>query len=164
MIRTGIGYDVHQLAESKTLIIGGVEIPAPFGSVGHSDGDGLIHALVDALLGAAALGDIGQVFPSEDDRWQGASSNHFLADSVKRVREAGFEICNVDTTIILQEPKLAGFISQMKYNIAYSMQIDESLVSIKATTTDHLGVIGAGKGWAAQAVATLCKADGSCCS
>jgi len=118
MIRTGIGYDVHQLAEGKTLVIGGVEIPAPFGSVGHSDGDGLIHALVDALLGAAALGDIGQFFPSKDDTWQGASSNHFLADSVKRVREAGFEICNVDTTIILQEPKLAGFIPQMKYNIA----------------------------------------------
>ena len=128
MIRTGIGYDVHQLVKGKTLIKGGVEIPAPFGSLGHSDGDGLIHALVDALLGAATLGDIGQFFPSENDIWEGGSSSHFLTDSVKRVRGAGFEICNVDTTIILQKPKLERFIPQMKYNLAYSMQIKETKV------------------------------------
>ena len=164
MIRTGIGYDVHQLSKGETLVIGGVEIPAPFGSLGHSDGDGLIHALVDALLGAATLGDIGQFFPSENDIWEGVSSSHFLTDSVKRVRGAGFEICNVDTTIILQKPKLERFISQMKYNLAVSMKVNESLVSVKATTTDYLGVIGAGKGWAVQAVATLCKNAGHCCS
>ena len=164
MIRTGIGYDVHQLAKGETLVIGGVEIPAPFGSRGHSDGDGLIHALVDALLGAASLGDIGQYFPSENDIWKGVSSSHFLTDSVKRVREEGFEICNVDTTVILQKPKLEIFIPQMKYNLAVSMKVNESLVSVKATTTDYLGVIGAGKGWAVQAVATLCNNDGHCCS
>ena len=157
MIRTGIGYDVHQLVEGDTLSIGGVEISAPFGSLGHSDGDGLIHALVDALLGAATLGDIGQFFPSENDMWEGVSSNHFLTDSVKRVRGAGFEICNVDTTIILQKPKLAKFISKMKYNLAKNMGIDESLISVKSTTTDHLGFIGSSKGWAVQAIATLSK-------
>jgi len=155
MIRTGIGYDVHQLAKGESLMIGGVDIPAPFGSVGHSDGDGLIHAVVDALLGAAALGDIGQFFPSEDDTWKGAPSSHFLSDAANRVREAGFEINNVDATIILQKPKLADFIPQMKYNLAYSMQIEETQVSVKATTTDHLGFIGDGSGWAVQAVATL---------
>ena len=164
MIRTGIGYDVHQLSDGETLVIGGVEIPATFGSVGHSDGDGLIHALVDALLGAATLGDIGQYFPSGDDTWKGVSSNYFLVDSVKRVRQAGFEICNVDTTIILQEPKLEKVIPKIKYNLADFMKVDISLVSVKATTTDHIGVIGAGKGWAVHAVATLCKADDQSCS
>ena len=163
MIRTGIGYDVHQLVEGETLIIGGVEISAPFGSLGHSDGDGLIHALVDALLGAATLGDIGQFFPSENEIWEGVSSNHFLTDSVKRVRGAGFEICNVDTTIILQKPKLERFIPQMKYNLAYSMQIKETKVSIKATTADHLGFVGDSSGWAVQTIATLCiKNELSC--
>lgn len=157
MIRTGIGYDVHQLEKGETLVIGGVKIPAPFGSVGHSDGDGLIHAIVDALLGAASLGDIGQFFPSDDDTWKGAPSSHFLSDAVNRVREAGFEINNVDATIILQKPKLAEFIPQMKYNLAYSMQLDESQVSVKATTTDHLGFVGDGSGWAVQAIATLSK-------
>ncbi|MBT3502154.1 MAG: 2-C-methyl-D-erythritol 2,4-cyclodiphosphate synthase [Candidatus Marinimicrobia bacterium] len=155
MTRTGIGYDVHQLADGEKLIIGGVEIPSPIGSVGHSDGDALIHAVVDALLGAAALGDIGQFFPSEDETWKGASSSHFLADTVKRIGDAGFSINNVDATIILQTPKLAEYISQMKYNLAYSMQVDESQVSVKATTTDRLGFVGDGSGWAVQAVATL---------
>ena len=155
MTRTGIGYDVHQLADGEKLIIGGVEIPSPIGSVGHSDGDALIHAVVDALLGAAALGDIGQFFPSEDETWKGASSSHFLADTVKRIGDAGFSINNVDATIILQTPKLAEYISQMKYNLAYSMQVDESQVSVKATTTDRLGFVGDGSGWAGQAVATL---------
>ena len=157
MARTGIGYDVHQLVEGKALIIGGVEIPSKFGSEGHSDGDGLIHAVVDALLGAAALGDIGQFFPSEDETWKGVSSNHFLVDTVNRVREAGFRINNVDATVILQTPTLADHISQMKYNLAYSMQIDESQVSVKATTADYLGFVGDGSGWAVLAIATLCN-------
>ncbi|MDC1038122.1 2-C-methyl-D-erythritol 2,4-cyclodiphosphate synthase [Candidatus Marinimicrobia bacterium] len=164
MIRTGIGYDVHQLADGETFIIGGVQIASTFGSVGHSDGDALFHAVVDALLGAAGLGDIGQFFPSEDDTWKGAPSSHFLADAVKRVREAGFEINNVDATIILQKPKLSELISQMKNNLAYSMQVDESQVSVKATTTDSLGFVGDGSGWAVQAIATICKNNNDCCS
>ena len=163
MIRTGIGYDVHPLAEGETLIIGGVEVPSSFGSVGHSDSDALIHAVVDALLGAAALGDIGQFFPSNDESWKGTPSTHFLADAVKRIRDAGFEINNVDATIILQKPKLADHMQQMRYNLAYSMQIDESQVSVKATTTDHLGFVGDGSGWAVQAIATLCKKNDACC-
>ena len=159
MIRTGIGYDVHPLAEGETLIIGGVEVPSSFGSVGHSDGDALIHAVVDALLGAAALGDIGQFFPSNDESWKGTPSTHFLADAVKRIRDAGFEINNVDATIILQKPKLADHMQQMRYNLAYSMQIDESQVSVKATTSAHLGFVGDGSGWVVQAIATLCKKE-----
>ena len=157
MARTGIGYDVHQLVEGKALIIGGVAIPSKFGSEGHSDGDGLIHAVVDALLGAAALGDIGQFFPSEDETWKGVSSNHFLVDTVNRVREAGFRINNIDATVILQTPTLADHIPKMKYNLAYSMQIDESQVSVKATTVDYLGFVGDGSGWAVLAVVTICN-------
>ena len=163
MIRTGIGYDVHQLAKGELLNIGGVDIPSSFGSVGHSDGDALIHAVVDALLGASALGDIGQFFPSNDDTWKGAPSSYFLADAVKRIGEAGFEINNIDATIILQKPKLEEFIPKMKYNLSHSMQIDESKVSIKATTSDHLGFVGDSSGWAVQAIATLCiKNEPSC--
>ena len=160
MVRTGIGYDVHQLMEGETLIIGGVEIPSKLGSKGHSDGDGLIHAVVDALLGAAALGDIGQFFPSDDEAWKGVSSNHFLVNVVNRVRETGFQIKNVDATVILQTPTLTDHIPQMKHNLAYSMQIDESQVSVKATTADYLGFVGKGLGWAVLAVATLCDNNG----
>ncbi|MBT7519813.1 MAG: 2-C-methyl-D-erythritol 2,4-cyclodiphosphate synthase [Candidatus Marinimicrobia bacterium] len=163
MIRTGIGYDVHQLAKGELLTIGGVDIPSSFGSVGHSDGDALIHAVVDALLGASALGDIGQFFPSNDANWEGAPSSYFLADAVKRIREAGFEINNIDATIILQKPKLEEYIPKMKYNLSHSMQIDESKVSIKAPTSDHLGFVGNSSGWAVQAIATLCiKNEPSC--
>jgi len=156
MMRAGLGFDVHQLAKGELLIIGGVDIPSSFGSVGHSDGDALIHAVVDALLGASALGDIGQYFPSNDDTWKGFPSSYFLADAVKRIRNLGIEINNIDSTIIIQKPKLEEYIPQMKYNLAYSMQIDESKVSIKATTTDYLGFVGDSSGWVAQAIATLC--------
>jgi 2-C-methyl-D-erythritol 2,4-cyclodiphosphate synthase len=156
MNRVGTGYDVHQLAKGELLTIGGVDIPSSFGSVGHSDGDALIHAVVDALLGASALGDIGQFFPSNDANWEGAPSSYFLADAVKRIREAGFEINDIDATVIFQKPKIEKYIPQMKYNLAYSMQIDESKVSIKATTTDYLGFVGDSSGWAVQAIATLC--------
>ena len=163
MIRTGIGYDVHQLAKGELLTIGGVDIPSSFRSVGHSDGDALIHAVVDALLGASALGDIGQFFPSNDDTWKGLPSSYFLADAVKRIRQSGFEINNIDATIILQKPKLEEYIPKMKYNLSHSMQIDESKVSIKATTSDHLGFVGDSSGWAVQAIATLCiKNEPSC--
>ena len=155
MIKTGIGYDVHQLAEGEKLILGGVEIPSEVGAVGHSDGDALLHAIVDALLGAAALGDIGHFFPSEDDQWKGADSLHFLNVAGEKVRNAGFEINHIDSIIILQKPKLAGFIPEMKYKIAYTLQMDEGQVSVKATTTDHLGYIGEGKGIAAQVIVTI---------
>lgn len=160
MIRSGIGYDVHQLAKGEKLIIGGIDIPTLYGSVGHSDGDGLIHAIVDALLGATGIGDIGQFFPSDDQKWENAPSSHFLVHAVKRVREAGFEINNIDSTIILQQPKISDFIPQMRYNLAFSMDIDESQVSVKATTTDHLGFVGDYSGWAVQAIATLYLKDG----
>ncbi len=157
MIKTGIGYDVHPLAEGHRLIIGGVEIPVERGSVGHSDGDALIHAIVDALLGAAGLGDIGQFFPSDDDRWKGVASKLFLAEAIEKVRGAGFELNHLDSIVILQKPRLADYIPEMRYLIAYTLQVDESCVSIKATTTDRLGFIGKGNGWAAQAVVTLEK-------
>ena len=120
MIKTGIGYDVHQLAEGEKLILGGVEIPSEVGAVGHSDGDALLHAIVDALLGAAALGDIGQFFPSEDDQWKGADSLHFLIVAGENVRNAGFEINHIDSIIILQKPKLVGFIPAMNNKNTYS--------------------------------------------
>lgn len=157
MIKTGLGYDVHQLAEGKKLILGGVEIPSEMGAVGHSDGDALVHAIVDALLGAANLGEIGKLFPSEDDQWKDADSLHFLNVAGEKVRSTGFEICHIDSIIILQKPKLSGFIPEMKYKIAYTLQLDESQVSIKATTTDHLGYIGEGKGIATQAIATIAE-------
>ncbi len=156
-VKTGIGYDAHQLAKGYSLVIGGVTIDSEKGSVGHSDGDALVHAIVDAILGAAGLGDIGQFFPSDDDQWKGMSSLHFLGDAVKRVMDKGWEISHVDSIVILQSPRLAEFIPQMCYKIAYTLQTDESCVSVKATTTDHLGYIGKGDGWAAQAIVTLSK-------
>ena len=155
MIKTGIGYDVHQLSKGEKLILGGVVIPSEVGAVGHSDGDALIHSIVDALLGAASLGDIGQLFPSEEDQWKDADSLHFLNIAGEKVRGAEFEIKHIDSIIVLQKPKLSGFIPEIKYKIAYTLQIDESSVSVKATTTDHLGYIGEGKGIAAQAIATI---------
>ncbi|NQV38880.1 MAG: 2-C-methyl-D-erythritol 2,4-cyclodiphosphate synthase [Candidatus Marinimicrobia bacterium] len=157
IVKTGLGVDAHQLAENYDLIIGGVKIESDTGSVGHSDGDALLHAIVDALLGAAGLGDIGQFFPSDDDRWKGMSSLHFLRDSADRVRKEGWEIGHIDSVVILQTPKLKDYIPQMRYQIAYTLQTDETNVSIKATTTDHLGFIGEGRGWAAQAIVTLTK-------
>ncbi|NOZ73870.1 MAG: 2-C-methyl-D-erythritol 2,4-cyclodiphosphate synthase [FCB group bacterium] len=153
--RTGLGYDVHALAAGHALIIGGVEIPYEKGSVGHSDGDALIHAVVDALLGAAALGDIGQFFPSDDPTWKGRSSVDFLTDAVARVRQAGLIVQHVDATIILQEPKLSEYIPAMRKKLAAVIGVDLSCVSVKATTTDRLGFTGAGEGWAVMAIATL---------
>ena len=155
MIKTGIGYDVHQMAKGEKFILGGVEIPSEVGAVGYSDGDALVHAMVDALLGAASLGDIGKFFPSKDDQWKDVDSLHFLNVVGEKVRGAGFQINHIDAIIIFQKPKLAGFIPEMKYKIAYTLQLEKGQVSIKATTTDHLGYIGEGKGIAAQAIATI---------
>ena len=155
MIRTGIGYDVHQLAEGHKLVLAGVDIPFGKGSVGHSDGDVLTHAIVDALLGAAALGDIGVFFPSNDDKWKGMNSLEFLKSAIEKVKKEGFSINNVDGTIILQEPKLHKYIPEIRKNLAATLGVLVERVSVKATTTDFLGAIGAGDGWAAQAVVTL---------
>jgi 2-C-methyl-D-erythritol 4-phosphate cytidylyltransferase/2-C-methyl-D-erythritol 2,4-cyclodiphosphate synthase len=143
------------LEEGEKLILGAVEIPSDKGTVGHSDGDVLIHAIVDAILGAASLGDIGTFFPSEDKKWKNADSRKFLSHAIKKAGSAGYEIVHVDSTVILEKPKLADIIPQMRYQIAYTLQVDESAVSIKATTTDKLGVIGKGEGVAAMAIATL---------
>ena len=157
MVKTGIGYDVHPLAKGEELIIGGVKIDSPEGSVGHSDGDVLLHAIVDALLGATNLGDIGQHFPSSDESWKGKESIHFLEHAISLVWEQGFEIDHIDSTVILEKPKIADIIPEMIYKISYTLQIEESAVSIKATTTDKMGFIGRGEGVGAVAVATISK-------
>jgi len=157
MIKVGIGYDVHQLRTNEDLYIGGVKIPSDYGSVGHSDGDALSHAIIDALLGAAGLGDIGKFFPSDDDTWRGAQSSIFLVDVMARIKKEGYKINNIDATIILQSPKLYNYIGQINNSLSDIMAIDQSSINIKATTTDKLGVIGQGLGWASMAVALLIK-------
>ncbi len=157
MIKVGIGYDVHQLRTNENLYIGGVKIPSDFGSVGHSDGDALSHAIIDALLGAAGLGDIGKLFPSDDDTWRGAKSSVFLIDVMTRIKKEGYKINNIDATIILQSPKLENYIGQINNSLSEIMAIDQSSINIKATTTDKLGVVGEGLGWASMAVALLIK-------
>jgi len=159
MVRTGIGYDVHRLSAGETLIIGGVTIPSDKGSVGHSDGDVLTHAVVDALLGAAALGDIGTHFPSSNDRWKGASSLTFLSHVVELVNEAGFVIANVDGTVILESPRLSEHLHSMRQTLSSEMGLDIQNFSVKATTTDGLGFIGSGEGVGAVAIATLRRPD-----
>ena len=136
MIKVGIGYDVHQLRTNEDLYIGGVKIPSDYGSVGHSDGDALSHAIIDALLGAAGLGDIGKFFPSDDDTWRGAQSSIFLIDVMARIKKEGYKINNIDATIILQSPKLENYIGQINNSLSDIMAIDQSSINIKATTTD----------------------------
>ena len=157
MMKVGIGYDVHQLRANEDLYIGGVKIPSNFGSVGHSDGDALSHAIIDALLGAAGLGDIGKLFPSDDNTWRGAKSSIFLIDVMTRIKKEGYKINNIDATIILQAPKLENYIGQINKSLSEIMTIDQSSINIKATTTDKLGVVGEGLGWASMAVALLIK-------
>ena len=159
MIKTGIGYDVHQLKEGVPLIIGGVMIESSLGSVGHSDGDGLIHAICDSLLGASGLGDIGTFFPSDNKKWKNAQSHLFLTEVNKMVLQAGYYISNIDCTIVLQKPKLSSYIVDIKKNIANILNVDQNNISIKATTTDHLGYIGKSKGWSVIALSTIYSAD-----
>lgn len=153
--RIGHGYDVHRLTEGRKLILGGVDIPYEKGLLGHSDADVLAHAISDALLGAAALGDIGHLFPDNDDRFLGADSMILLAEVCRVVREAGYEIANIDSTVLAQAPKLAPHIAAMRGNIAKACGIDVSQVSVKATTEEKLGFTGSGEGMAAHAVALL---------
>lgn len=154
-MRIGTGYDVHRLVVGRKLILGGVEIPYEKGLLGHSDADVLVHAVMDALLGAAALGDIGGRFPDSDPRYEGADSLALLREVCRILREAGFEPGNVDATIVAQAPKLAPHIPAMRRNIAAAMGLDTSCVSVKATTEERLGFTGEGLGIAAQAAALI---------
>ena len=154
-MRIGHGYDVHKLVEGRKCIIGGVDIPSNLGLLGHSDADVLLHAISDALLGAAALGDIGKHFPPSDDAFKDADSRVLLRRVVKLLDENGFKVGNVDSTIIAQKPKMAPFIEQMRKNIATDLCVDISFVSVKATTEEGLGFTGEGKGIAAHAVCII---------
>lgn len=155
MFRIGHGYDVHRLVEGRRLILGGVDIPYERGLLGHSDADVLVHAIMDAILGAAALGDIGKLFPDTDERYAGADSLKLLAEVMRVLHAAGFELVNVDATVIAQRPKLAAYIDAMRANIAAAAGIQASQVSVKATTEEKLGFTGDGSGIAAHAVALI---------
>ena len=156
-MRIGMGYDVHRLVEDRALIIGGVTIPYEKGLLGHSDADVLLHAIMDALLGAAALGDIGKHFPDTDERFNGADSMELTLHVKNLLQEEGWQVNNVDVTIIAQRPKLAGYIAKMRANVAKVLDVAESVVNIKATTTEKLGFTGRGEGIAAEAVASIVK-------
>ena len=154
-MRIGHGYDVHRLVEGRSLILGGVRIPFEKGLDGHSDADVLTHAVMDALLGAAALGDIGKLFPDTDDRYLGADSIALLREVDRRLTEAGYRLGNLDVTVIAQRPKLAPYINQMRQNLAAALHTELQNVSVKATTEEHLGFTGSGEGIAAHAVCLI---------
>lgn len=154
-MRVGMGYDVHKLTKDRDLILGGVKIPWEMGLLGHSDADVLIHAVMDALLGAAALGDIGKHFPDTDPAYKGISSVKLLSHVMELLKENGFSVGNVDAVIIAQKPKMAPHIPQMKKNLAEAMGISENRVNIKATTEEGLGFTGREEGIASQAVCLL---------
>lgn len=157
-MRIGIGYDVHRLKSDRKLILGGVEIPHSMGLDGHSDADVLVHAIMDAMLGAAALGDIGKHFPDTDPQYCGISSIRLLHHCCNLLNSHGYTIANVDSTIIAQAPKLSPFINRMRETIAQTMHLDLDQISIKATTEEKLGFTGAGLGISAQAVVLIEKA------
>ena len=159
--RIGNGIDAHQLQTNIALIIGGVSIPFSKGSKGHSDGDVLFHAVIDAVLGALALGDIGKHFPSDNPKWKGVNSRLFLEHTYKLMAEKGYSVENIDATIIIQDPRLSSYIEKMRENIASILSISIDSVSVKATTTDHLGFTGSGEGIAAMAIALLTETDES---
>ena len=155
MTRFGMGYDVHRLVEGRKLILGGVTVPYEKGLLGHSDADVLLHAIMDALLGAAALGDIGRHFPDTDPAYAGADSQRLLAHVGKLLKEQGYEIGNIDATIVAQRPKLMAFIPQMASNIAETLGIAIDQVNVKATTEEKLGFTGSGEGISSYAVAGI---------
>ena len=154
-MRIGHGYDVHRLVDGRSLILGGVRVPFEKGLDGHSDADVLTHAVMDALLGAAAMGDIGKLFPDTDDRYLGADSIALLREVGRRLTEAGYRLGNLDVTVIAQRPKLAPYINQMRQNLAAALHTELQNVSVKATTEEHLGFTGSGEGIAAHAVCLL---------
>jgi len=154
-MRIGHGYDVHRLVECRDLILGGVKIPYTLGLLGHSDADVLCHAVSDALLGAAGLGDIGKHFPDTDPQYKGADSLKLLAVVGEKIGQAGYRVSNIDVTMIAQAPKLRPYIDQMERNIAGTLKVDVSRVNVKATTEEHLGFTGSGEGMACHAVCLL---------
>lgn len=156
-LRIGHGYDVHRLVAGRALILGGVNIPWSKGLQGHSDADVLAHAVMDAILGAAAMGDIGMLFPDNDPTYQGADSLGLLREVMRRVREAGYEIVNIDATVLAQAPKLSPHKQQMRQNLAEAAGVDVSQISVKATTEEGLGFTGSGEGIAVHAFALLTK-------
>ena len=156
-MRVGFGYDVHRLVEERKLILGGVEVPYEKGLLGHSDADVLVHALMDALLGAAGMGDIGRHFPDTDNQYKGIDSMLLLERVTQLLHEAGYKVNNIDVTVVAQRPKLAGFIPQMVTNIARVVGAEESMVNVKATTTEKLGFEGEGLGISAYAVCTIAE-------
>ena len=158
MIRFGMGYDVHKLVEGRKLILGGVEVPHTLGLLGHSDADVLLHAIADALLGAAALGDIGRHFPDTDEAYKGISSMVLLKHVKDLLQKKGYTANNIDATIVAQKPKLAGFIEAMNQNIAKVLELDLDCVNVKATTTEGLGFAGTQEGIASYAVVGIKKA------
>jgi len=154
-VKIGIGYDVHALVEGRPLILGGVNIPHTKGLKGHSDADVLVHAIMDAMLGACALGDIGRYFPDTDPRYEGISSLKLLERVSELIKKQGYKMGNLDSIIIAQKPKLAPYVDQMRHNIAGILQADPAVVSVKATTTEYLGFTGREEGISAQAVVLL---------
>lgn len=154
-MRIGHGYDVHRLVENRKLILGGVEVPFHLGLLGHSDADVLLHAVCDALLGAAALGDIGKHFPDSDERYKGIDSKILLENVVRLITEKGFSISNIDATVIAQKPKLAPYIEEMRKNIAEVCSLNIDLVNVKATTEENMGFTGALEGISTHAVCIL---------
>jgi 2-C-methyl-D-erythritol 2,4-cyclodiphosphate synthase len=158
-LRIGYGFDVHGLVADRKLVLGGVEIDYPFGLAGHSDADVLVHAVIDALLGAAGLGDIGMRFPDTDPRYKDASSLRLLSDVVLEIISLGFQISNVDVTLFAQDPKIGPFREKMSQNIADVINVNRNRVNIKATTTEGLGFVGRAEGLAAAAVALLKESE-----
>ncbi len=156
-MRVGFGYDVHRLVEDRKLILGGVEIPYEKGLLGHSDADVLVHAVMDAMLGAAGMGDIGRHFPDSDNQYKGIDSMILLQKVTELLTEAGYIVNNMDVTVVAQRPKLVGFIPQMEANLARAVQVDEDAINVKATTTEKLGFEGEGLGMSAYAVCTIEK-------
>jgi len=156
-IRTGLGWDTHRLSWGASLIIGGVRIPSERGLLGHSDADVLFHAVTDALLGAAALGDIGMLFPDSDAKWKGADSSVFLKEAVRRVQELGYTISNIDSTVILERPKLKDFRDAIRESLAAALGLDVGRVSVKFKTAEGVGPAGELRSAEAQAIATIIR-------
>jgi 2-C-methyl-D-erythritol 2,4-cyclodiphosphate synthase len=155
VVRVGIGFDAHRLAKGRPLVLGGISIPHPLGLEGHSDGDALLHALTDALLGSVGAPDIGALFPSDDPRWKGAESRKFLESAVEIVRERGFRVSSVDVVVITESPKLAPHWPAIRERLSEILGIEPGAVGLKATTTDGMGFTGRGEGIAVQAVVTV---------
>lgn len=157
--RTGIGYDVHRFTDGRALVLGGVDIPHDRGLEGHSDADVVLHAIADAILGAAALGDIGTHFPPSDERWRGADSRDLLRISTTHVRDAGWHVVNIDVTVIAEAPKINPYVAAMRAELGRCLGLEADAISVKATTNEGMGFVGRGEGIAAIATATIAAID-----